>query len=69
MRKLLWLVEIFLIFLVGGVLVQHAGRTGFASAGPDAIIQLALPQAFSVPCEAGRAPEAVAVEDPAGASL
>ncbi|MFR8275173.1 MAG: peptidoglycan DD-metalloendopeptidase family protein [Desulfovibrio fairfieldensis] len=27
--KRLWLVGVFFIFLVGGVLVQHAGRTGF----------------------------------------
>ena len=27
--KRLWLVGVFLILLVGGVLVQHAGRTGF----------------------------------------
>ncbi|MGE9984738.1 peptidoglycan DD-metalloendopeptidase family protein [Desulfovibrio sp. SGI.169] len=30
--KRLWLVGMFLILLVGGVLVQHAGKTGFAPA-------------------------------------
>lgn len=40
--KRLWLVGVFLILLVGGVLVQHAGRTGFA---PDAAPEQAVGQA------------------------
>ena len=89
--KRLWLVGIFLILLVMGVLVQHAGRTGFtpaekpeqqqnaaaepeASGPPDSSLSAlpdvppALPQA-SASAEAGRAPEAVAVEDYAGVRL
>ena len=89
--KRLWLVGIFLILLVMGVLVQHAGRTGFtpaekpeqqqnaaaepeASGPPDSSLSAlpdvppASPQA-SASAEAGRAPEAVAVEDSAGVRL
>ncbi len=39
--KRLWLVGVFFIFLVGGVLVQHAGRTGFT---PDAAPEQAAEQ-------------------------
>ena len=39
--KRLWLVGVFFIFLVGGVLVQHAGRTGFT---PDASSEQAAEQ-------------------------
>ena len=39
--KRLWLVGVFFIFLVGGVLVQHAGRTGFT---PDASPEQAAEQ-------------------------
>ncbi len=74
--KRLWLVGIFLILLVGGVLVQHAGRTGSApaekpeqrqnaTARPEASGPLDAPL-LAVPDVPARAAEAVSASPASG---